>query len=331
MTVIERIPLEDGQRWSDALDQVPHSFYHRRDFALAMQIATRQSAFLLRIRDQDLDVVCVLVERSIGGYRDVATLSGLAGFAGTGTWHRLEGPWRDFVESSGYLTGYIGCHPLFAPADLEQAAAAHNSLYVVGFEGSLYDLQRRMDRNRRRELRGWRDRAVRFSTERDTAAAFLRQHYEPFMSASGVRPPYLSHEALDLLVHSEDTIVVGSRHNGKVNNVFLFGVSPHGGECVINVTCGEGKRRTTDLIWYGINVMHERGLPWLNLGGGAQEDDPIAQAKQRFRPQRYPLRALREVYRPTEYVAVCEERDASAEADYFPAYRAPSIQGARAT
>jgi hypothetical protein len=317
------IPLEAGPAWDEALDAIPHGFHHTRAFANAMHLTTGYPTFLLSIRDGATRMVCPLVERELAGHVDVATPSGLSGFVGTGEWSRFAPLWHRFVRDRGYVCAYLGLHPLFAPPDLARHAHRHNSIYVLRLDLGRDELMRRMDRNRRRELRDWERRASDFVLDRDALCQFLSVTYEAFMRKVGARPPHLSVEALDLLCRSETCVVVGTSSDGALDAVYVFGATPHAGDCLINVATSAGRARATDLLWYGACTLADRHVPVLNLGGGMRDDDSVAKAKQRFGPIRMPLRSLREVYRPDAYADLC--RFAGVEptpaSDYFPAYR----------
>lgn len=325
---LDLIPLEARQAWNEALDGIPHSFHHTQDFAYAMHLTTGYPTFLLLVRDGETRLVCPLVEREFAGYVDVATPSGLSGFAGTGRWSRFAPPWNDFVHDRRYVSGYIGLHPLFAPPDLSADAHSHNSIYVLCLDLGLEELLLRMNRNRRRELRGWETRARDFVLDRDALSDFLAVSYEPFLRRLQARSPHLAPQTLDFLCRSDGCLVAGTAPAGRLDGVFVFGATPYAGDCLINVTTGKGRRHTTDLVWYGVDALIEKQVPVLNLGGGARDDDGVAKAKQRFRPERLPLRALRQVYRPDAYAELCAlaRVDASSEGDYFPAYRAPHVR-----
>jgi len=118
---------------------------------------------------------------------------------------------------------------------------------------------------------------------------------------------------------------VGAASEGPLDAVYVFGATPHCADCYLAVSAGEGRRHLTDLLWYGVSEYSRRGVPVMNLGGGTSRDDAIAQAKQRFRPERRPMRALRQVYRADAYEELTAAASAPAAEGWFPAYRAPGI------
>jgi hypothetical protein len=318
------VPLEERDAWDQALREIPHSFRHTREFAWAMYLTTRFPSFLYSSRSNEGCVVCPIVEREARGFVDIATPSGLSGFVGSGNWAEFEQHWSAFVKERGYVCGYVGLHPLFDGLGAGQYASRHNSIYVLDLTVGLDALLRRLDRNRVRQLRGWEARAARFVLDREAISKFLVANYEPFMRRVGARPPYFSHAALDFLCNSDSCIAVGVASSRRLEAVYLFGVTPFGADCLINVATGDGRRHATDLLWYGVNALLEQTIPSLNLGGGSREDDGVARSKQRFGPKRLPLRALKQIYRPEAYAELCRSAGVhgASSRDYFPPYRA---------
>ncbi|WP_286277634.1 hypothetical protein [Naasia aerilata] len=95
----------------------------------------------------------------------------------------------------------------------------------------------------------------------------------------------------------------------------------------LNATGGAGY--DTALLWAGGMRLLERGVPWLNLGGGARWGDGIDTYKRYFGGTSLPLGALKEVYRPDAFAALTERAGLTGpeESSYFPPYRRPGILG----
>jgi hypothetical protein len=318
------VPLEERDAWDQALQGISHGFHHTWEFAYAMHLTTRFPSFLYSLCNTEGRVVCPIVEREAGGFVDIATPSSLSGFVGSGSWVEFVPHWSAFVQEREYVCGYVGLHPLFDGLGAGKYAFGHNSIYLLDLTVGRDELLRRMDRNRVRQLRGWEARATRFVLDREAISRFLVATYEPFMRRVEARPPYLSHATLDFLCNSDGCIAVGVASSRRIEAVYLFGVTPYGADCLINVATDEGRRHATDLLWYGVNELLERKIPLVNLGGGSRENDDVAKSKQRFGPQRMPLRALRQIYRPEAYAELCRSAGvhAASSIDYFPAYRA---------
>ena len=323
MTDHPLIPLSDREGWETALADVPHGFHHTWDFAQMTWLTTGYTTYLHTLAVGDGRSVCAFVERPVGDQADVASVSGFSGFAGTASAATIERHWNELAAERGWVSGYIGLNPIFEPPGYSDATESHNDIYTLDLRLGPEALRDACDRSRRRELRGWEERAQTFSTDREAICAFLLEHYEPFMKAVGARPPLLSRESIEFLCASERCVIVGAPTESTLDAVYVFGATPHCADCFLAVSAGEGRRHLTDLLWYGVSEYSRRGVPAMNLGGGTSRDDAIAQAKQRFRPERRPMRALRQVYRPDAYKELCGAAPSPASEGWFPAYRAP--------
>lgn len=327
----EAIPLEDRSAWEGPLRAIPHSFHHTWDFAYAAHLTTGYRTCLYRFSHRRGVLLCPLVERPFEGRLDVSSPSGLAGFIGDLRWSQFAPHWRDYVREKGWVTGYIGLHPLFKPPEFAQRAQRHNSVYVLDLTLGLDALKERMDQNRRRELRGWESRAEGFVVDRDAISRFVQANYGPLMRRVGAHGTPFAPDTLDVLCRNERAVCVGAASSDGLEAVNVFCVTRHAAEFLINVATLAGRRHTTDLLWYGVRELSDRGVRVLNLGGGGREDDSIARAKRRLRPRRLPLLAMREVYRPGAYAELCRSvgADPGQKTGYFPAYRAQGLERAR--
>lgn len=319
--------MEEAAAWRAALEDVPHSFHHSWEHANAIRLSTGDPVFMLELEDDSGRVLrCPLIERELAGTGDVASVSGLGGLVGDASWPEIREGWSEYADEQGWVSAYVGVHPLFEPQGLP-LDPPHNSIYVLRLERGREALLQRMDQNRRRELRGWEERAALLVTEPDAIADFLGRSYEPFMKAVGARPPYLSADALRALCASRDCIAVGAGPADDLQAACLFGVTAHAADWLLGVATPEGRARTTDLVWHAVTILERRGVPILSLGGGAREGDRIAEAKQRFGPERLGIRALRQVFDGTTYARMCDLAGVdAADEGFFPAYRAPSAR-----
>ena len=323
MSAPSLIPLSHRDQWEEALAAVPHGFHHTWEFAHASWLTRGYDTYLYAPTAGEERCVCAFIERPVDDYVDVATVSGLSGFAGSAPWSVIEPEWSALVAERGYVSGYIGMNPLFEPAGLPEDAWSHNDIYTLALEHGPDALVESSDRGRRRELRGWGDRARVLVTDREAITRFLLEHYEPFMKRVGATPPYLSAASLEFLSKSDRCLLVGAETEGALEAVYVFGATPYCADCFLAVSIGEGRRHLTDLLWYGVTEYAARGVPTINLGGGAKRDDAIARSKQRFRPERRELRALRQVYARDTYDELCGGGRVRASEGWFPAYRTP--------
>lgn len=322
------IPLADRAAWTRALGGLRHAFAHTWESCQAMALSTGYPTFLYCYEDEGGRVVCPLSERTHTGFVDIVTPYGFSGFTGEGTVPRFVADWREFVGARGYVCGYIGLNPLLERPELVDAGALHrsNSVYVLDLRLPAEELYARLDTNRQRQLRAWPGIREGLVHDRPRLAAFFLEHYEGFLERVQASRIYrFSRETLAALAALPNVLLVGAGTADTLEAVTLVGHTEHVADYLFNVAVPEGRRHTVPLLWYAVETLRAAGVPALNLGGGIRPGDSVAQFKQRFGGLELPLGALKQVYRPDIYEALCREAgvDPALTAGYFPAYRRP--------
>jgi hypothetical protein len=321
-------PIEVGERarWDAALEGIPHGFWHSHAACAALQDGMRGPLRLVHVREGETRAAAPIAERSWQGSVDVYTPSGFAGFAVAGDAAKVGEAWRAFAAAQGYVAGYFALHPLFGNVDAHrrQDLAETNELFVIDLREGAAAALARADRSVRRALRSSSGVQVA-DFAREELAAFIEGHYAEFMRAAGANPAATWAPAtLRALCADPAVHLLGARDDQGLCAAYAFATTPHGAECLVNVSIRDGREATTALIAAGLSVLAEAGLPFLHLGGGVARGDAIAAAKLKFRPERLPLLVAREVYDAERYRQLCAQAgDAdAARTGYFPAYRA---------
>jgi hypothetical protein len=326
----ELIPLEDGERWTAALAEVPHGPAHSLGFCRAVQLTSRAPTYLYRYQSRSGRVVCALSEREHAGEVDVTTPYGFGGFAPSGDWGDFDSDWREFARERGWVCGYIALNPVFAEAGpfRTEEVVVHNRLFVLDLRQSPERLWAGLSRNRRRQLRD--ASGEQLELDRSRLGRFLVDEYAGFFarkgagSATDFRP-----ETIAALAGLDHVLLVGAGAD-TLEAVAAFGYTAHGADALLAVSRPGGERHSVQLYWWAIGRLRELGVPTLNLGGGVREGDEIAEFKRRFGAAEQPLASLRQVYRPDVYERLCAEAGVSPErSGWFPPYRMPRAGGPR--
>ncbi|BDZ44148.1 hypothetical protein [Naasia aerilata] len=124
------IPIEERAEWESALEGVPHAFAHTWASCAAMALTTGYPTFLYAWSEGNARTVCAIAERGDEGEIDILTPYGFGGFAGDAG---FEDDWSAFVRERGYVCGYLGLNPLFAPDGLADRSdfAQHNVVHLL--------------------------------------------------------------------------------------------------------------------------------------------------------------------------------------------------------
>lgn len=322
------VALAARDDWERSLAGVAHGFTHTWEHCHALALTTGFDTYLWCLEDGPDRWICPFVERPFDQFSDIATPPGISGFAGGGECNRLLDGWRRFARRHGYVAGYIGLHPLFAPAACRATATPYNSIYVLDLRQTTDCLLQRMDRNRRRELRAYEALSGRLTTDRPRLTRFILEEYDTFAERVSMRPSERwSAATLEAYCAATQALVIGVEGSNGVEAAHVYGYTPYAAEFMLQIARATGRTYTTALIWHAVTLFRELGVPALNLGGGMRENDPIARAKRRFGCDRYELSALREVYDIRAYEELCRRTGVHPETPgYFPAYRRPALE-----
>jgi len=114
---------------------------------------------------------------------------------------------------------------------------------------------------------------------------------------------------------------LGAAVGDAIEAVYVFRFARGNAESHLLGTTEHGRELASWLLWKGTARLHASGVRLLNLGGGVRPGDGIYRFKQRFNGLEKPLRAVRQIYDPALYEALCHEAGASTSTAYFPAYR----------
>lgn len=321
------IPTSDPDGWRDALDGLPHAFAHSWESCRAMELTTGHETHLVELRAGSARAVCPVARRPIGDAVDLVTPLGYSGFVGVGTCPDFPARWRRLARSLGAVSGYLTLHPLLDQARWHDPAErdCHQLLYALDLRPDEATLFAGLSRNRQRQLRAGLAPGERLVDDGPALRDFFARHFAEVMAARGASAPYrLAPAAVATLLDAPQTLLVGVEANGLIETATMFAHTAHVGESLFNVSRPEGRRHAAVVTWHGLRRLKRLGVPWLNLGGGVRPGDGIAKFKERFGARPLPLCALKQVYDPAAYEALCRAAgaDPADRSGYFPAYRA---------
>jgi lipid II:glycine glycyltransferase (peptidoglycan interpeptide bridge formation enzyme) len=128
---------------------------------------------------------------------------------------------------------------------------------------------------------------------------------------------------LTFITNLENAFLCGIKKAGRIEAVSLFAYTPYCGEFLFNVSVPEGRHHSFPLLWYSMKYLKSLSIPLLNLGGGIEENDGVAQFKKRFGGTEFVFHSLKQIYDPGIYNSLCKKRNVNPEdmTGYFPAYR----------
>ncbi|WP_141653081.1 hypothetical protein [Phenylobacterium immobile] len=317
------IPLSDDAGWHAALHGLRYGFGHTLGACRALALSSGSPTFLYVFESNDAKLICPLSERSFAGARDICTPFGFSGFAGRGELSGFPQHWRDYARRAGWVCGYIGQHPLYAPSNLEWGAElfAQNELFFLDLKQSEEALYGRLSRSRRRQIAAWSAPNRSVVADRSAAIAFFTDTVDGFFAAKGAAGAYFfSPETWRALFELESVMVLGAQVDGRIVAATVFVYSPFGAEALFNVSVADGRDAATAIMWSAALALQRLGVASLNMGGGVRPGDPVAEAKRQFGAEVRPLNALKQIYDRDAFLDLSPgwiDRDM---AGYFPPY-----------
>lgn len=317
------IPLENEKEWKEALAGIQHSYGHTWEHCNAMKLTTGHDTYLYSYENKDTLIVAPILEREFLGYKDIAKPFGYSGFTGIKFTNTFSKEWKEFTKSKGYVAGYLGIHPVFCKSDLfpQQDVKEYNCAFVLDLKPEVDEILGKMAGNRRRQFNDWHQIKSSLTENRSELETFFQGHYTDFLNRKNAKSYYFfSMETISELFEIETSFAVGAYEAGKIVAATYFAYTKHIGNALYHLSLPGSEHYSASLLWYGARKLKSFGIPAMNFGGGF---NGIARFKKRFGTKRYPLKAVRQIYRNDVYEFLCnkENEDPTNKHGFFPAYR----------
>jgi hypothetical protein len=324
---IRLISLQEPGAWAEALQGLPHSYWHSWTACMAASFGSKTPCRLFVWELGAQRVVCPIVERRWKGALDVVTPVGFSGFASNSDALPLPlvDDWRRFLNSRNIVAAYVGMHPELSPKWTHGGDFAGKTQFLIDLDMPESTWLSHIDSNRRRSIRSWERKRHEYVLDRNALADFVLREHQPFMRSVNASPAsFFPDEALRFLFAQDNIHMVGARDAEGVCAAAVYGVSLYGAELLFHISVRQGREFAAALMWWGRNRFSAMGLGHLNLGGGIHDGDALFEAKRRYRPSEKVLTVVKQVIDEAAYVRLCNQAnvDAHNHEGYFPAYRA---------
>ena len=317
------IPLDSKNEWKEALKGIDHSFGHTWEHCYSMYLTTGHSTYLFYFEKNDSKIVSPIIEQEFSGYKDISKPFGFSGFTGYDSNNDFLSEWEKFVAEKGYVSGYLGLHPVYDKSRLFDSSEIvhYNNAYVLDLKPDINEILAKMARKRRQQFNSWKDISSGFTENRSDLERFFHENYNDFLERKKAKPFYFfSPETITYLFNLENIIVVGAKESGNVVAATFFSYTNLMGDALYHLSLPGAEKYSAPLIWYGAKQLKSLGIPALNLGGGF---NGIAKFKKRFGTKIFPLKAVKQIYRKDIYDLLCKKvnADPNDKEGFFPAYR----------
>src|SRR5215475_3357169 len=248
----ELIPLEEPERWRDALDGIPHAFAHTWESCHAMSLTTRHRTFLYQFVSDGARIVCPVAERRYAGEVDIVTPFGFSGFATFGQSVEFSQAWLCFARDREWVCGYIGLNPLlecaahYPPSDVYQ----QNELFYLDLRLDEAALYQRLSRCRKRQMKAWNARENWLCTDREILADFIVAEADAFFRSRRASSAYGFEPATwRTLLALPNVVLIGATDEGRIVAATVFAYAETIADALFNVSLPEGRDAATSIMW----------------------------------------------------------------------------------
>jgi hypothetical protein len=319
------IPLSDRNAWISALHHVPHAFGHTWESCYALHLTTGLDTYLYHLEDNGVHIVCPISEREYKGHIDIFTPYGFSGFISNSEYAPFPQLWEKFALDQNYVCGYFALNSILYNGNISlDGTTSDNWLYVLDLNLSLDQLYGNMSNNRKRQIKKHMVEAITLDKS-ILKPFFINNFHEFFKDREAGLFSGFSLETLEYLVDLDHVKLIGMLKEGRVEAVSVFAYTEYVGEYLFNISLPDGKAHTVPLLWEGVKLLKELGIPFLNLGGGLKKGDSLSDFKERFGAEKFPLSVLKQVYNKEVFKDLCDNAGVTTQDRYFPPYRNPQV------
>ncbi|TVR75844.1 MAG: hypothetical protein EA412_14725 [Chitinophagaceae bacterium] len=323
------ISLDEPSDWNSALEGIPHAFGHTWESCHAMSLSTGYDTYLYVFETDGNRIVCPIAERSFRGHIDILTPYGFSGFVGKVSHPDFLQYWKQEAAARNYVCGYIGLNPILYDLNCYKPneAYVYNCLYAIDLRLELDELFARLSTNRKRQLRAAGNNC-KIIFERTRLLDFLLKHYADFFKRKGASTVYqFTPETIIELANMNNVILFGAEGKTGLEEVIMLAFTPYIGEYLLGISSNDARRHSVTLLWNAVKLLKTQGVEWFNLGGGVRPGDGVAQFKERFGGDIFPLKSLKQIYSKNLFGQLCKEVNADPNmlSGYFPPYHANTV------
>ena len=324
------ISLDQPDEWQNALQDVPHGYWHSWQANRALQLSLGLPSFLYRCSESSLGhkAVCNFSERQWRDSVDIFSPAGFSGFVTNGAIIELRNIWQQFARRREYVCGYFALHPVLADQSAHDNLRTSNNLYVMDVSPGRAALLQKSNSNVKRSMKAWEKSDRPYIEDRELLTEFILKNYRAFMQRSNATSSILwNDDTLRRICADPAVLLVGIEDEEGLCIVSSFATSCYGAEYQFNVNLRNGRQLTAATIFWCIEQLEYIGVQWLNLGGGIKPHDSLAQAKERYRPQCLPFYNAIEIYDEARYRQLCLQAGKNPDnlGGFFPPYRSADI------
>lgn len=323
----EIVGTSDKKTWDAVTDSFSCTYYHSWKYCNALEVSSSSAVFLIFGLECETDNIVSVATFSTRLFNELTIdMYTPYGYGGVISDHLnpvlFEIEFVQFLKAQRFTTFYLQQHPLHEGVKLfKKFRKSRNSVFIWDISLDTKTLWSNLSKGHKYEIkRSQKLEGFEITSDVDgTFDRFFELYIENLKRVEASEVYYFSREFLfELACHSE-TVYLASRIDGKVEAVTLFLNNQQSSEYFISATSNAGRNHTRILIWRTMELLKEKGIKSLNLGGGVIKGDSLAEFKSRFGANERDLEVLQIILDSENYNKQIEQHNCS-EKEFFPAY-----------
>jgi hypothetical protein len=184
----------------------------------------------------------------------------------------------------------------------------------------LWDLRTTPSSIIRRKVTAARHAGASVTEERGDLIPALLNLYPQTLSRFGARSKF-SPETLERWASDSGNIVIGASRAGRVEAVQLIHVHGTHAEVHLFGVSETGRPLSAMLYASALERLKAMAIQCCNLGGGGHPGDGLFRFKSWLGALAVPHHAVRHIYDPGQFAALCKRAGVATESAWFPPYR----------
>ncbi len=300
------IGTKDSKNWNYFLKDISHASAHTNEYCRALENSTDEAIFLF-VAENDIGrfILPYSIREKEANFIDIYTPYGYGGILYNGLktdFRKFKKAWINYSLNQGIISAYIMQNPLFSfGKDLwGDKLYTHFPFYIIDLTLNIDEIWRQMHRTHRYEIRKINNYNI--VTDIELLKEDLIKLYSKTLSRISVSNVYhFSDTFLSTLLDSKNSISIGAENNGKIEAISLFTFTKYTADYFINATSQIGRQFSRILIWEAIKILKQKGINYLNMGGGIKPADNLDQFKRRFGGKSYQSQVIKHVFQKDKF------------------------------
>lgn len=321
-------PLSNAEQWKAELENIPVSVYHMHSYCSSMAKTYKQEIYLLSVKLDKAQLICTYsIREKIAGYKEIYTPYGYGGVVTTGDVDEqlFISFWKKFGEENELVTAYLLNHPeyFFLKKWEWDDLFDYHPVFLLDINQPEEILWKNMRKGHKYEIKqSQKKEELKISFEKTKLSSpAIKLYNQTIKRVNANKNYYFTNKTLEELIFSDNCLIAGIFIEEKLETFVMMLFNKQCAEYFISAASYEGQKHTRLLIWHSINILKDKGINTLHLGGGVNVGDSLEAFKRRFGGVTHTLKTIKTIFSYDKYSLLCQTYNSTKETDgFFPSY-----------